>query len=152
MIYSSTLRVIYTFIAIYDLEAEVFDIVAAYLNADVFKSVIIYIRQLYRLDDSIGCICCLKKVLYGLYGSPKWWYDIIVPVFKEYGFEAFVSNIYCFISRDKSIFLYLYVDNIIMVISIKALIAQIKKKFAGVFKIKELDEFYRYLDYRIDCN
>ena len=44
MVYSSTLRVIYTLIAIYDLEAEVFDIVAVYLNADVLEGVIIYMR------------------------------------------------------------------------------------------------------------
>ena len=116
------MKVIYVLIAIYDLEIEVFDIVATYLNVDVFEGVIIYIRQLCGLDDGIGCICCLKKVLYGLYGFLKWWYDIIVLIFKEYGFEAFVSDICCFINRDKDIFFCLYVDDIIMVVSIKALI------------------------------
>ncbi len=42
VVYSSSLRVIYAFIAIYDLEAEVFDVVAAYLNTDVPEGVIIF--------------------------------------------------------------------------------------------------------------
>jgi len=70
--YSSTLKVIYIFIVIYNLEAEIFDIVTMYLNTDIFKNVIIYMRQLYRLDDGIGRICRLKKILYGLYSSSKW--------------------------------------------------------------------------------
>jgi hypothetical protein len=44
VVYSSTLRVIYTFIAIYDLEIEAFDIVVVYFNVDVFEDVIIYMR------------------------------------------------------------------------------------------------------------
>ncbi len=44
MVYSFILRVIYIFIAVYDLEAEIFDIVVIYLNINVFESVIIYIR------------------------------------------------------------------------------------------------------------
>ncbi len=44
VIYSSILRVIYVFIAIYDLEVEVFDIIAIYFNIDISKDVIIYMR------------------------------------------------------------------------------------------------------------
>ncbi len=69
--YLFILKVIYIFIIVYDLEVEVFDIVAMYLNIDVFKNVIIYMRQLYGLDDGIGCICRLKKALYGLCSSSK---------------------------------------------------------------------------------
>jgi len=65
----------------------------------------------------------LKKVIYGLCSSLKWWYNTIVPVLKKYGFEAFISDICCFIDRDKGIFLYLYVDNIMIAAPTKALIA-----------------------------
>ncbi len=123
MVYSFILRVIYIFIAIYNLEAEIFDIVTTYLNADIFENIIIYIRQPYRLDDNTGCVCRLKKVLYGLCSSPKWWYDTIVLMFKGYGFEVFVLNICYFINKDKSIFFCLYIDNIIVAVPIKMLIA-----------------------------
>ena len=122
MVYLFTLRVIYTFITVYDLKIKIFDIVATYFNINVLKNVIIYIRQLYGLDDSIGYICRLKKALYSLYSFLKWWYDIIVPMFKEYGFETFVSDIYCFINKDKDIFIYLYIDDIIIAVLIKTLI------------------------------
>ena len=56
----------------FDLEAEIFDIIATYFNANVFKDVIIYIRQLRKLEDGTGYICRLNKALYGLRGSPKW--------------------------------------------------------------------------------
>ncbi len=152
VIYSFILKVIYIIIAIYDLEVEVFDIVTIYLNANVFKDVIIFIRQPRRLDDGIDCICCLKKVLYGLYGSPKQWYNIIVSVLRKYSFEAFISNICCFIDKDKGIFLCLYIDNIMIIVFIKTLIAQTKKEFIGVFEMKELDELRRYLGCQIDRN
>ena len=71
---------------------------------------------------------------------------------KKYGFEAFVSNIYCFKNKDKDIFLCLYIDDIIVAAPTKALIAQTKKELAGVFEIKELGELRRYLGCRIDCN
>ncbi len=121
-VYSSTLRIIYIFIEIYDLEVEVFDIIAVYFNADIPKGVIIYIRQLYSLDDGINYICLFKKALYSLYSSSKWWYDTIVPVLKKYGFETFVVDICCFINKDKSVFFYLYIDDIIVVNLTKALI------------------------------
>ncbi len=35
-------------------------------------------------------------------------------MFKEYNFETFVSDIYYFINRDKDIFFYLYIDDIII--------------------------------------
>jgi len=44
VVYSFTLRVIYTLIVIYDLKIEVFDIVVMYFNINVLKNVIIYIR------------------------------------------------------------------------------------------------------------
>ncbi len=106
----------------YDLEVEVFDIVATYLNANVFENVIIYIRQPYSLNGGIRCICRLLKVLYGLYSSSKWWYDIIVPVFKKYSFEAFVSDICCFINKDKDIFFCFYINDIIVAVPMKVLI------------------------------
>jgi len=152
VVYLSTLRVIYIFIAVYDLEVEVFDIITTYLNADVPKGVIIYIRQLHSLDNGIRYVCRLKKALYSLYSSSKWWYNIIVPVFKEYGFETFVLDICCFINRDKDIFLYLYIDDIIVAAPTKALIMQMKKKLVDIFEMKELGELRRYLDCRIDCN
>jgi len=71
VVYSSILKVIYTFIVIYDLEVEIFDIVAVYFNVDIPEDVIIYIRQLCGLDDGIGCIYLFKKALYSLYGSLK---------------------------------------------------------------------------------
>ncbi len=148
----SILKVIYTLIAIYDLEAEVFDIVTTYFNVDVFKDVIIYIQQLYGLKIGIGCTCRLLKVLYSLRSSPKWWYDTIVPVLEKYGFEAFVSNICYFINKDKDVFFYFYIDDIIVIAPTKALIAQTKKKLAGVFEMKKLGELCRYLSYWIDRN
>ncbi len=63
-------------------------------------------------------------------------------MFKKYGFEVFISNIYCFINRNRDIFFYLYIDNIIVVVLTKALIVQTKKELANVFKMKELDELY----------
>ena len=71
---------------------------------------------------------------------------------KEYSFEIFILDIYCFINRDKSIFLCFYIDDIMVVVPTKALIIQTKKEFAGVFEIKKLGEFYRYLGCWIDCN
>ena len=69
--YLSILRVIYTIIAVYDLEAKVFDIVIIYFNANVFEGVIIFICQPRRLDDGTGRIYRLKKTLYSLCGSSK---------------------------------------------------------------------------------
>ncbi len=72
MVYSSTLKIIYTIIIIYDLKVEIFDIVTIYLNTNISKGVIIFIYQPRRLNNGTGRIYRLKKTLYNLYGSPKW--------------------------------------------------------------------------------
>jgi len=122
VIYSSTLKVIYAFIVIYDLEVKIFDIVVIYFNTNVLKNVIIYIQQLHILDDGTGYTCRLKKALYGLHSTLKWWYDTIVPMFKEYNFKTFISDIYYFINKDKNIFFCLYIDDIIVTAPTNALI------------------------------
>ncbi len=71
---------------------------------------------------------------------------------KKYGFKAFISDIYCFIDKNKRIFLYLYIDDIIIAALIKTLIAQTKKKFTKVFEMKELDKLRKYFGCRIDRN
>jgi len=152
VVYLSILKVIYTIIAIYNLKVKIFDIITIYLNANVLKNVTIFIYQPRKLDDGTGYICRLKKALYNLHGSPKWWYNIIVPVLKKYSFEVFISDIYCFIDKDKRIFLCFYIDNIIIAAPTKTLIVQTKKKLAKIFEIKELNELQRYLGYRIDRN
>ncbi len=56
MVYSAILRVIYVLIAVYDLEAEVFDVIAAYLHTDIPEGRAIYIRQPRGLDDGLDAL------------------------------------------------------------------------------------------------
>ena len=72
MVYSSILKIIYTIIIVYDLEIEIFNIVAIYLNANIFENIIIFIYQPRKLNDGTDRTCRLKKALYSLHSSSKW--------------------------------------------------------------------------------
>ena len=68
----STLRALFGLIAHYDLEAQQFDILTAFLNAIIGDKYKIYVEQPYGFEDRSGkgMVCLLYKALYSLKQSP----------------------------------------------------------------------------------
>ncbi len=83
----TSLRLFLAVVAIQDLECHAFNIVTAFLNANIPPGFNIYIRQPSGFEDGSGRACKLKKALYGLRLSPILWLETLTTALREMGFE-----------------------------------------------------------------
>ena len=87
------------------------DVVTAYLFG--FLDETVYIYQPTLMDDGTGRVCILKKALYGLKQSARVWYQTLQDFLKKLGFKRIEADHGFFFSNDKSIFIAVYVDDIL---------------------------------------
>jgi hypothetical protein len=70
----SSIRVLFTLIALFDLELERLDVKTAFLHGELKET--IYMHQLkgFIVEGKEDHVCQLRRSLYGLKQSPKQWY------------------------------------------------------------------------------
>lgn len=85
-------------------------------------------------------VCRLLKSLYGLKQSPKNWYDKIDLVLLQNGFIHCESdpNLYVMIDGNEMVLLALYVDDLILAATSKALVRKVKEILISQFTMKIL--------------
>jgi hypothetical protein len=93
-----SVRVLCTVVATCDLAWKQFDVVTAFLNADVKEET--YMKQPQGFRDGIGRVCRLLKALYGLPASPLWWFELVTKL--------------CIFRKKYGALLILYVDDMII--------------------------------------
>ncbi|SLM34525.1 Reverse transcriptase, RNA-dependent DNA polymerase [Lasallia pustulata] len=111
------------------------DIVIAYLFG--FLDETVYIYQPTLMDDGTGRDCMLKKALYGLKQSARVWYQTLQDFLKKLGFKRIEADHGFFVSNNKSIFIAVYVDDIL---------------FFGDPNDKQIHEVLHYLGMEVDNN
>ena len=112
--YASTLaaRSFRTLIAIaarFDLELIQFDVVNAFVNADLPNKIYMRMPPGYR---TAGMILQLQKALYGLRESPLLWQKHFTKKLHDFGFRT-IPHEPCCMSKD-GILLFFYVDDIVL--------------------------------------
>ena len=84
-------------------------------------------------------MCRLKKALYGLKLAPRTWYGRIYGFLSSLGFTKSKadSNLYYKVEEGNPMILLMYVDDL-FVRGVDGLIANMKRKLAGKFEMKDL--------------
>ena len=145
---SSTIRVILSLAVTKGWNMRQVDIQNAFLHGILEEKV--YMRQPLGFQDPYKpkeYICKLKKALCGLKLSPKAWHSRLTGKLMELGFSTFVADSSLFIlkNRDVTIYMLIYVDDIIIVSSsdqaTERLIQQLKINFA----VKDLGDLEYFL-------
>ena len=129
----TTVRTLLAAAASQDLEIHQLDIKTAFLNGTIEEEVWIQQPPGYSTDD--GTACRLLKTLYGLKQAPRAWHARMKTELEKMGFEATAADPALFIKRDTStIFLLTYVDDLLIITSDSAALADTKTKILETFE------------------
>ena len=94
-----TIRAILALVPIYGLKINQMDIKSAYLNRYISEQV--YMKQPDGYEDGTGCICYLKKTLYGLKKARCEWNKEFDRQICTKGFHQLKSDPCAYILRNK---------------------------------------------------
>ena len=117
-----------------------------FLNGVVEEEVYVEQPLGFETRDRETHVCKLKKALYSLKQAPRTWYDIIDIFLSSLSFTKSKadSNLYYKVEDGKPVILLLYVDDM-FVTGMDGLIADMKRKLAAKFEMKDLGMMHYFL-------
>jgi histone deacetylase 1/2 len=123
------------------------DVKNAFLHGVLEEEV--YMKQPPGFEDSTypQHICRLDKALYGLKQAPRAWFSRLSSKLHEFGFVPSKADTSLFLYRRSQITIYvlIYVDDIIVTSSSDAAISALLKDLGSDFAIKDLGELHYFL-------
>jgi transposase InsO family protein len=136
----TTLRALLAIAAEQDLELHQLDIKTAFLNGELEEQV--YMKQPPGYEDGTGKICHLKKTLYGLRQAPRQWHLKLVEILHKMGAQASDADpgLYVLVAQEATVFLLIWVDDILLASSSLAAISLAKKALLSAFDARDLGE------------
>ena len=138
----TTLRVLLALACHHDLEVEQFDVVTAFLNADVAED--IYMQQpegFVQLDpQGRRLVCKLNRAIYGIKQAPRAWNTMVTTWLDNYGFtqSRVDPGIYTCVNNGHLYVLAIYVDDCLLIGRKGPFIIKFKLEFGEAFKIEDL--------------
>jgi hypothetical protein len=110
-------------------------------------------RQLLGYEDPSKPthVCKLDKTLYGLKQAPRMWYSKLSTKLTALGFKASQADTSLFIYRRHGVtmFLLVYVDDIIATSSCPAAISALLKDLNSEFALKDLGNLHYFLGIQV---
>ncbi|RDY09065.1 hypothetical protein CR513_06625, partial [Mucuna pruriens] len=95
----SSIRIVLSLAATFDLEVEQMDVKTAFLHGDLEEE--IYMKQPdgFQISGKEDYVCRLKKSLYGLKQAPRQWYKKFESVMCEQGYKKTTSDHCVFVRK-----------------------------------------------------
>jgi histone deacetylase 1/2 len=92
-------------------------------------------------------VCELDKALYGLKQAPRAWYARLSTKLCDLGFKASKSDnsLFIYSKNDVTIFMLIYVDDIIVTSSSQEVVTALLKDLRSKFALKDLGELNYFL-------
>ena len=140
-------KILFIINAFHDLNVQQMNVVTAFLFG--FLDETIYVEQPHYFTEGFK-VCHLCKVLYGLKQSPQIWYMTLMNFLHKFGFHKSKSDHEVFISEDQSIFLTVYVDDLLLFSLNTMRLDEIQCQLFSQFKMTNLDEISHYLGMEVD--
>ena len=120
------------------------DVQRTFLNAGVEEDVFVKMAPGYETNDEAGVplVMKLKKNLYGLRQSPKYWFGMMDVELAVIGFRPLKSDPCVYVYENKTGFavLRLYVDDILFLSVSKSLLNNLKKKLMNRFEMPDMGD------------
>jgi hypothetical protein len=130
-------------------EIEQMDVSGAFLYGDLEEE--IYMRPPPGLEEPDGKVWRLKKSLYGLKQAPRTWCKALQKVLIEEGFVAskIEPTLYILHKDGESMYVLVFVDDLLMVTTSKALSKYIKPRLMSRFDMTDLGDATKYLGWHV---
>jgi hypothetical protein len=137
----TSIRVLLSLVAHGDLELEQLDVKTTFLHGDLDEEIYMYQPEGYKVEGKESQICRLRKSLYGLKQSPRQWYKRFDSFMIKQGFSRSSYDSCVYIQKlhgGDSIYLLLYVDDMLIASKSKVEIDKLKSKLGKEFETKNL--------------
>lgn len=143
-----TIRFLVSFAAQKNWRIFQLDVKSAFLNGVLDNDVFIEQPKGYVVKGEEGKVLKLKRALYGLKQAPRAWYSRIDAYFREKGFARCPHEYALYVKMDKngdSLFVCLYVDDLIFTGNNPSLFEVFKKDMAREFEMTDIGLMSFYL-------
>jgi hypothetical protein len=134
-------KALFAIAAALDLEIEQMDVKTAFLYGEVDHE--IYVEQPHHTTDGTSRVCKLRKALYGLKQAPRIWYQTLTNFLRGLGFEPINADLSIFVRS--SMYIAVYVDDLLIIGPSIAEIKKIKRSLRNRFRMTDLGPCSYYL-------
>ena len=139
----SSFRSLFAIAAERGLHMEQMDVVTAFLYGFLDEDIFVNQPEGYVIDAAL--VCHLRKALYGLKQAPRVWYALISEFLQGLGFTKTDADHSVFVSYDKSTFISVYVDDLLIIGEDLNIINSLKNKLSKRFRMTDLGSVSHYL-------
>jgi len=149
----TTLRALLAICAKEDLELEHLDVKTAFLHGELEE--VIYMQQPPGYEQGSGLVCRLHKSIYGLKQAPRAWHTKLKEKLTESGFTVSSADpgLYILSPPDgPSLYLAVYVDDILQASKSTELMKQVKSNLLATFDSRDLGPATQFLGMEISRN
>ncbi|PRQ16639.1 putative RNA-directed DNA polymerase [Rosa chinensis] len=137
----TSIRLLLSIAAQYDMEIEQMDVKTAFLHGDLEEDIYMSQPEGFVETGKEDLVCRLRKSLYGLKQSPRQWYKRFDTYMLKIGYTRCLYDccVYYHVFEDgEIILLLLYVDDMLIACKDMSKIEELKKKLGAEFDMKDL--------------
>jgi hypothetical protein len=133
--------------AAFDLELYQYDVLNAFLNAELDRTT--YVRCPEGYEKELGQLLELKRALYGLRDAPRLWYKHLTATLEKLGLRQ-VPGVPCLYSNDQLI-VFFFVDDIVVAVASKNKDAyhRFDQQLRATYDVRFLGELKWFLGVRV---
>ena len=150
----NSIRTFFSIVAMHDLELEQLDMKTAFLHVELEEEIYMDQPEGFIVPGKENYVCKLKKSLYGLKQSPHQWYKRFDSFMLSHGFKRseYDCRVYIKIVDGSTIYLLLYVGDMLIVAKTLDEITMLKKLLSSEFDMKDLGAAKKILGMDITRN
>jgi hypothetical protein len=135
----------------FDMEIEQIDVKTLFLRGDLKEKIYMKQPKGFVVKRNKELVCKLKRSLYGLKKSPRMWYQKFDTYILSLKFVRRKDD-HCIYSKEEGgcfIYVYLYVDDMLLIGNNMDAIKEVKKKLSLKMDMKDLSATKFILEWRL---
>jgi hypothetical protein len=123
------------------------DVHNTFLHGVLEEEVYMRLPPGYECKESPDYVCRLDKAIYGLKQAPRAWYSMLSMKQQQLGFTPSkgVTSLFFLRNKDTTIFILMYVDDIIVASSFQTTTMALLKNLEKEFALKDLGDLHFFL-------